>query len=127
MKILLKRIVCLLIISILTILSLSNIAFADASSNYDVGAFEKKSSGSAGTSIENFAGGVLYIIKIVAVGVGLIMLTVLAMKYMLASANDRAAIKQSAVVYITGAVIMFSAAGILQIIQTFTDKNLSAS
>ena len=94
------------------------------SSNYDVGAFESKSSGSAGTSVENFAGSLLYLVKIIAVGVGLIMLAVLAMKYMMSSAQERASIKQSAIVYIVGACEAFGAAGILDIIQNFTTTNL---
>ncbi len=94
------------------------------SSNYDTGAFDKGDSGDAGKSIESASGALLYIIKVIAVGIGLIMLTVLAMKYMLSSAQERASIKQSAVVYIVGACVLFGAAGILNIIQNFATKNL---
>ncbi len=94
------------------------------SSNYNTEAFEKGDSGDAGTSIENVAGALLYIIKVIAIGIGLIMLTVLAMKYMLSSAQERASIKQSAVVYVVGACVLFGAAGILNIIQKFATNNL---
>ena len=94
------------------------------SSNYDTGAFDKGDSGDAGKSIESASGALLYIIKVIAVGIGLIMLTVLAMKYMLSSAQERASIKQSAVVYVVGACVLFGAAGILNIIQNFATKNL---
>lgn len=94
------------------------------SSNYNTEAFEKGDSGDAGTSIENVAGALLYIIKVIAIGIGLIMLTVLAMKYMLSSAQERASIKQSAVVYVVGACVLFGAAGILNIIEKFATNNL---
>ncbi len=94
------------------------------SDNYNPDNFEGGKSGDAGTSIENVAGALLYIIKVIAVGIGLIMLTVLAMKYMLSSAQERASIKQSAVVYVVGACVLFGAAGILNIIQNFATKNL---
>ena len=99
-------------------------AVGGTSSNYDTGAFDKGDSGDAGKSIESASGALLYIIKVIAVGIGLIMLTVLAMKYMLSSAQERASIKQSAVVYVVGACVLFGAAGILNIIQNFATKNL---
>lgn len=118
-----KIVLAVLIILILscTLISLPALAESD---NYNTDAFEGGKSGAAGNSIQNAAGSLLYIIKVVSVGIGLIMLTVLAMKYMLASAQERASIKQSAVVYIIGACVLFGAAGILNIIQTFTSTNL---
>ena len=55
--------------------------------------------------------------QVIAVGVAVIMLVVLAMKYMLSAPGDRATVKKHAVVYIVGAVIMFSASAILEIIK----------
>ena len=118
-----KKIICTILIAlILSCTFISNSVLA--TSNYNVQAFENKSSGAIGTSIENAAGTLLYVIKIIAIGVGLIMLTVLAMKYMMSSAQERATIKQSAIVYVIGAVVLFGAAGILNIIETFVTKNM---
>ena len=86
---------------------------------------ENSGDSGAADSIGNVVGAILYILKIVAVGVALIMLTVLAIKYMVSSANDRASIKKHAVVYIVGAMVLFGAAGILQIIEQFAG-NISA-
>lgn len=110
------------IILILSCTFVSN--FVLASDNYNVQVFENKDSGAIGTSIETAAGTLLYVIKIIAVGVGLIMLAVLAMKYMMSSAQERATIKQSAMVYIIGSVVLFGAAGILDIIETFVNNNM---
>lgn len=71
------------------------------------------------TSANNIAGAVISIAKVVSAGVAIIMITVIAMKYMLAAPSEKADIKKHAVVYIVGAVIMFAATAILQIIQNF--------
>ena len=47
------------------------------------------------------------------------MLIVLAIKYISAAPGDKAEIKKHAVIYIVGAVVLFAASGIIQIIKTF--------
>ena len=47
------------------------------------------------------------------------MITVLAMKYMLAAPSEKADIKKHAIPYVVGAIIMFSVSGILSILQNF--------
>lgn len=74
---------------------------------------------SAANSVGGIVGAVLYIAKIVAVGLALIMLAVLAIKYMSAAPGEKASIKKHAVVYVVGAIVLFGAAGILNIIETF--------
>ncbi len=71
------------------------------------------------TPVNNIAGAIITITRIICAGVAIIMLIVLAMKYMLSAPGDRATIKKHAVVYIVGAVIMFACTGILGIIQNF--------
>ena len=73
------------------------------------------------------SGGILAIVRIAAVGIGMIMLTVLAMKYMLAAPEARAEIKGSAIRYVLGAVLMFAAAAIMQIIDSFTKTSLGSA
>ncbi len=92
------------------------------SPNFNVSAFNNKSSNAAGNSVTNIAGGILTVVRVVCVGIAMIMLAVLGMKYMLASPNDRAEIKGSAIRYILGAILMFSASAILAIIESFTKK-----
>ena len=55
------------------------------------------------------------------------MLAVLAMKYMSAAPGEKATIKKHAAVYIVGAIVLFGAAGILNIIETFATKNIKES
>ena len=43
---------------------------------------------------------------------------------MIASSSDRADIKKHAIIYVTGAILLFGASGIVQIIKEFS-KNLN--
>jgi len=79
-------------------------------------------SGSVKTSAQKIVNGVLQVIKVVAAGVAIIMLIFLAMKYMMASAGDKAEIKKHAVVYVVGALVLFATSGILSIIQAFSSN-----
>ena len=47
---------------------------------------------------------------------------IIAMKYMSAAPGDKAEIKKSATIYVTGAVILFASAGILNIISEFSNN-----
>ena len=67
------------------------------------------------------SGTVITVTQLIATGVAIVMLLVLAMKYMISSAGDRAEIKKHAVVYIVGAIILFSASGILEIIERMAE------
>ena len=87
----------------------------------------KKDTSKASTSTQNVVGAILQVARIAAIGVALIMLTVLAMKYMYSAPGDRAEIKKHAVVYIVGAVVLFASSGILGIIKDFAEKNVKSS
>ena len=71
-------------------------------------------------STREVVGIIVNVVRIVASGVAMIMILVLAMKYMMASVGDRAEIKKHAVVYVVGAVVLFGSSGILTIIQDAT-------
>ena len=80
---------------------------------------DANSGGSIGDSMTNAIGAIITITRIIAVGVAIIMLLVLAMKYMSAAPGDKAEIKKSAVIYVVGAIVLFAVGGILTIIQNF--------
>lgn len=69
------------------------------------------------TKTKSISGAAITIAQVIGVGIAVIMLIVLAMKYMTSAPSDRAEIKKHMVVYVIGAVVMFSAVGILQIIK----------
>ncbi len=69
--------------------------------------------------ITGFAKSVIVITQVIGVGTALIMAIILGMKYMVSAPDDKAQIKKHAVVYVIGAVVLFGAAGILEIIKNF--------
>ena len=129
MKNLMKKASIILVIVMLSMVCLS---FINSTYAYDMKTYitqiDTKTDGSqAGTSAKNIVGAILNIARIVAVGVAMIMLVVLAMKYMMAAPGDKAEIKKHAVVYVVGAVVLFASAGILTIIQNFATSNIKTS
>ena len=66
------------------------------------------------------AGTVASILRIAGVGIAVVMLLTIAMKYMTAAAGDKADIKKSAVAYVVGAIVLFAVTGILTIIEKFS-------
>ena len=126
MKILKKIFIILICILLITLLFNSTVCNAD--SIYEkVKTMAKDTSqdtNSAVTSVKSVAGSIITVAKIICAGVAIIMITVIAMKYMLAAPSEKADIKKHAVVYVIGAVVMFAATGILQIIQNFATTAL---
>lgn len=73
----------------------------------------------ADAAIGNIGGMLLSVAQIVGTAVAVIMLIVLAIKYISAAPNDKATIKQHAVVYIVGAIVLFAASALLGILKNF--------
>jgi hypothetical protein len=65
---------------------------------------------------------VLGTIRLVGTAISLGILLVISIKYMVASAGERADIKKYALNYIIGAVVLFASTNILVIIKDFVDK-----
>lgn len=81
-----------------------------------------ETSGTFQTILSKFLG----ITQVIGVAIAVIMLVVLAIKYISAAPGDKAEIKKHAVVYIVGAVVLFAASGILGIIRTFAENNIKS-
>lgn len=81
--------------------------------------FNVADSSGAADVVSNVVGTILFITQVIGMGVATIMLLVLAIKYIAASPNDKAEIKKHLIVYVVGAVILFSASGLLAIIRKF--------
>ena len=81
--------------------------------------------GGADTVITNIVGALITMIQIIAFGAAVIMLMFLGIKYITASPDGKAEIKKSSVQYIVGAIILFAATGILQIIKKFAISNVT--
>ena len=66
--------------------------------------------------VNNIVATIITSIRIVGVAVAVVMLLVLAMKYMSAAPGDKADIKKGLINYVIGAVVFFGVVGILEII-----------
>ena len=81
----------------------------------------------ASSAARKITGSLLNVFRMAAVGVALIMLVVVAIKYMSAAPEGKAEIKKHAVIYVVGAIVLFASAGILTIIENFASNNIKAS
>ena len=109
------KIIMIFAIMVSTFYTLSNANFGTFSANTsDLGA--------GATLLNNGAGTVISIIRIIGVGVALIVILVLAMKYMIAAPSDRADVKKSAIPYLIGAVIFFGASQFLSLLFDLSTK-----
>ncbi len=68
-------------------------------------------------SIKDILKAILTVTRIVGVFIAVAILMIVACKYIIASAGDRADIKKHAISYIIGAVILFATSGIAGILQ----------
>jgi hypothetical protein len=78
-----------------------------------------KDNSGAGTTAQKLISRIINVAQIIGMGVAILMLVVLAIKYISASPDGKAEIKKNATIYIVGAVVLFAASGILQIIRRF--------
>lgn len=106
-----KKIIVFLII-LISIISISIISNASY-----LGNFTGNPSSTAANRVGKITGVALNVIQVIGMSVAVIMLLVLGIKYLVASAADRAEIKKHAVVYVVGAVLMFGAGAIVGIIK----------
>lgn len=75
--------------------------------------------------ITNLFNNIIGIVQVVGTGIAVIMLIVLAIKYLMAAPSEKADIKKGALIYVVAAVILFAAVNILAVIQEWSqDLNL---
>lgn len=72
-----------------------------------------------GNSISNAINSVIKLIQIVGSGIAVIVVTMLGVKYMIASTNEKADVKKQAVPIVIGCVLLFAAVNIAGIIADF--------
>ncbi len=72
--------------------------------------------------VGNLLGNIAVIVRVVAVATAVIILIVLAMKYMIASPGDKADVKKSMIPYVIGAFVVFAAGGIISMIIDFSSQ-----
>lgn len=117
------KVLAVVMVALMLVASLSTFSNAEPVSfdKIDTDTITKNASDDTGaaSSINKIIGSVITIVQVVGVGVAIIMLIVLAIKYISAAPGDKADIKKHAVVYVVGAIVLFAASGLLGIIKNF--------
>lgn len=131
MKIILKRISCI-VLMIMLFSCVINTGFVNICHGSGFGdkmlsemdTIESKGdSTDATTKVGDVLSVIITIVRIAGVCIAITMLLAVAMKYMTAAAGEKADIKKSAVQYVVGAIVLFGVVGILGIINEFA-KNI---
>lgn len=117
--------ILLMILMVATMLSTSVFATWD---NMDINQFNSVSdkSGASGTFTQ-VVGAIITLVQVVGMGVAIIMLIVMAIKYISAAPSEKAELKKGITIYVVGAIVLFAASGILQVIKNFAATNITAS
>ena len=71
------------------------------------------------TEARKIIGRCISIVQVFGIFIAVAMCIILGIKYMYSSPGDRAQIKNHLTVYVVGAIVMFGAAGILEIVKAF--------
>lgn len=116
-----KKVLVVLMIALLCVSFVNaNVCFAKWQPNLEQ--FDGQNDSELDSKAQKIVGAIISVVRIVAVGVAIIMLAFVAMKYMTSAPGDRADIKKHAVVYVVGAIVLFGGSGLLSIIQKFASN-----
>ena len=114
-----KKVLLVIMIITLSLVFIQNVVMAYEWDSQIEKVKTASTSNDAVNSVTTISKSIITIARVICMGVAVTMLIVLAIKYMSAAPGDKATIKKSAVTYVVGAVVMFAAAGILSIIESF--------
>jgi hypothetical protein len=119
-----KIIVIMLLVAMFTIAFSQIVSAIDPSTASLSNTFTKQDNSGASTAAANIIGMIINIAQVIGMGVAIIMLIVLAIKYIAAAPEGKAEIKKNATIYIVGAIILFAASGILGIVRNFAVQSV---
>lgn len=113
----------------ITVMLITNSVFAESGSELakkfngnNVGTI---STNDGETILQKVIGPVLSVVRIVTVGISVIMITYLGIKYMAAAPSEKANIKNQLITFTIGAVIAVGAVTLLGIIKNFADSTIT--
>ena len=106
-----KKKIIIIGIIILVVLAFVSNSFAITTSDY-----EDIYKGGMPQKVKDVGDPLIGIIQIVGTGIAVIMLTVIGIKYVMASADEKANLKGQLVIFIIGAILLFAGSNIFAII-----------
>lgn len=75
-------------------------------------------------SIKKVGGYALGVVQTLGMGIAVVMLVILGIKYIMSSPEDKATIKDKAVMYVVGAVIIFAASGLVGLVGRWAENTM---
>lgn len=114
-----KSMILILVILILVITGFFSVSFAISSSNFNFTAFDGEGNTKVNAATEKTMGTAVSVIRIVATGISIIMLSYIGIKYMMAAPQEKADFKKSISIYVLGAILIFASGNILLIIEKY--------
>lgn len=114
------KILAIVLMILLVFISITN--YANAMTATDITNHFQGDTSQNPAGLTNTTKAILNIMRIVGIAAAVILLIMLAIKYISAAPSEKADIKKSATIYIIGAVLLFAASGILTIIQNFANN-----
>ena len=122
-----KRGVLKIVISVLIVITLIMIFSQNVFAlNFDIGnKFDGTGDKSeAKNNISRMIGATINITQVIGAGLSILMLIILGIKWIYASPSGKAEISKNSKYYILGAIFIFAAVGLLQIVKTFTKGSI---
>lgn len=110
------KLLCLVVLLVNFIVIFPQSSLATDNFNFSRFDGEEYQNEKANNITKKVMGTALLVIRIVASGIAIIMLTYIAIKYMTAAPSERADFKKSAMIYVVGAVLVLGAQQILDVI-----------
>ena len=117
------KIISILLISLFVLFGFQIVSNADAGSM--ISSFTPNTDSSAASKVNVIGQNVVGVIQVVGIAIAVGMLLVLGIKYLRAAPDEKANIKQSSVIYIVGAVVLFAAVNIVKIVYTFATETVT--
>lgn len=119
----LKIILSLLIIT--SLISAFTSVYGEDNPNFKTNQFSDVQETEVDDLVNDTAETVVAVLRVISVAIAIVVLLVIAMKYMISAPGDRADIKKHAVAYVIGTFILFAATQIIAILIDIADKNFS--
>ena len=114
-----KKIFVILFVLTFAIVIINTEVLANDNFNFNVFDQSVPNAANAIQLVNNTAITAISVARVVCVTIAIVILLVIAMKYMMSAPGDRADIKKHAIHYVIGAFILFAVTGILSILNSF--------
>ena len=115
------KVLAILLLAVMVVSTFSPLVFAETD-EIKASDFNRKLDDTSKEKITNFTGTLIAGARYIGFGVAILMLIILAIKYISAAPSEKAEIKKSAVIYVTGAILLFAASGVLTVIQSLAEQ-----